>query len=717
MNTPYRITSKQYPARSTAPRAVLVIAVAFMGAFTLLFISDSAHAADASAAAVLKALSEAQSAGLCTSNTQQSGSDCTKIVTTCSASKWQQYISTHYRNSGGSINLTTAGSGGTALGRPLRDSEITPALSTMAQQLLRDHRTEPYGSTYSFTLNGTSYAALLAEHPTPAPPHPGIALYLAAGSGSGASGDALDYLRADWTQNSATPPGPVQQGTCYCACQEGSTISACQGKPNGFAVRAADQPLTRDQCAATCAPNAVADKCAGTLAPLASAATPVSSLLSDATCFTSAECADQGGTFEADADCKAGGRCIALEPVVKLNTPIGDVTEIQGIAQYIATVYRYLISIVAVVATIMFTYGAFYYLLGTAMPSLKRGRQIMMDAIIGLLLVLASSLILRTINPATMQLNAVKAYLVNTRQFVHTALCKDLPAQTKLADAGIRPTLRPYEQIPADAFTFSPARTACGSTYYVQGSTASSCDGSACPKSGEACVSCADSLAPGCSGKASDARVCDRVQFAGTIDFLDGKYPTGVDLLGVCNWAQNTDPYVVLSNIKVVKGSVKPQRVGRTAGPAQVTDEDETGRAGYRFAFVPADITNAEAACASGGGLRGFVLGLVYKESGVVLNSSYGTATDDVAVLSRTNCGNGRFDGYADGTASDTNDEARAIACGVAQGKFQASVGTFWTKEDMMAAAGGTTSVTCDFTLSESNAPEDPSAKMCPAAL
>lgn len=77
------------------------------------------------------------------------------------------------------------------------------------------------------------------------------------------------------------------------------------------------------------------------------------------------------------------------------------------LAQYIAGVYSYAISIAAVAATIMFVYGAFLYLLGGAIESIHSGKQIMKDAVVGLLLVLGANMILRTVNPATLSLAAL----------------------------------------------------------------------------------------------------------------------------------------------------------------------------------------------------------------------------------------------------------------------------------------------------------------------
>ena len=68
-------------------------------------------------------------------------------------------------------------------------------------------------------------------------------------------------------------------------------------------------------------------------------------------------------------------------------------------ASYINAIYRYLLSIVAIAATIMFIWGAFLYLVGSSMGNIAKGKSIMMDAVIGLMLLVGANLILRTLNP------------------------------------------------------------------------------------------------------------------------------------------------------------------------------------------------------------------------------------------------------------------------------------------------------------------------------
>lgn len=82
-----------------------------------------------------------------------------------------------------------------------------------------------------------------------------------------------------------------------------------------------------------------------------------------------------------------------------------DLTDL--FSTYLVAIFRYLISIVAVVTTIMFIYGAFRYLVGSSLGSVSRGKEIMVDAVIGMLLMLSATMILRTVNPALTTLKSL----------------------------------------------------------------------------------------------------------------------------------------------------------------------------------------------------------------------------------------------------------------------------------------------------------------------
>ncbi len=86
------------------------------------------------------------------------------------------------------------------------------------------------------------------------------------------------------------------------------------------------------------------------------------------------------------------------------------------LAQYISAGYRYLIGVGVIAAIIMVMYGGFRYMVGSAMGDVKRGKKIILDAVLGLVLILSAYLILQTVNPATLNLDAVRVPLVGQEE-------------------------------------------------------------------------------------------------------------------------------------------------------------------------------------------------------------------------------------------------------------------------------------------------------------
>lgn len=89
---------------------------------------------------------------------------------------------------------------------------------------------------------------------------------------------------------------------------------------------------------------------------------------------------------------------------LELSQPIGDVTVVSDLGNYIAVLFRYAIGLAGTAAVIMIVYGGFLYLLGSAVDDIGKGKQVIQDALLGLLLVLGSYMILATVNPNTLSL-------------------------------------------------------------------------------------------------------------------------------------------------------------------------------------------------------------------------------------------------------------------------------------------------------------------------
>lgn len=554
-------------------------------------------------------------------------------------------------------------------------------------------------------------------------------------SGNEPPDEILSFLRLDPEYRRLIPP--LNQAACYCECPTGATFPACEGKQVGTPFKIGSDLQTYEECTGLCANSKseiARSKCAGTLPSLTQADTSsvegkqainaaLRSADSQVVCFTQGECSENNGTWEAYDSCPSGkGRCYAPPPTVKLNTKIGGIAEIQGLGNYIIILFRYMLSIVVFLTTIMFTWGAFRYFVGSSVGGTSRGKTIMKDAIIGMILLLCSVTILRTINPATLRMDKIKVYMVNTQSYVQSQFCKDLSASTKLADAGVPPSLKDKSVIDKSvtAYSIAPKAAECGHEYYIKDSTANTtCEGLTCDQESEVCVSCITGEPEGCQNQKSKKKVCDKQIFAGSVRYQDGRYPMTAYLVGVCGYAQVNDPYSVnalsdVSNQLVEITDVSFDKIAGKSG-GSTTDVDVAGDAGYKFKFGSGDIQKAVSLCNQGGNsLRGFLLAIKYQDKGVALN--------DFALLSKQNC-NGSpdavYDGYASGNLG--SEIASAFLCGLRKKpspRFLASPETYWTQEELEAAVAGRHPQTCNFSLTAKSAPEDPGEKevYCPVS-
>ncbi len=86
----------------------------------------------------------------------------------------------------------------------------------------------------------------------------------------------------------------------------------------------------------------------------------------------------------------------------------GGYIETPFFAQYISAAYKLLISISAIAAAVMIVYGGFLYIFGAVSGKSAHGKTIIVNAVVGLVLVLGAYTILSAINPELTSLQALK---------------------------------------------------------------------------------------------------------------------------------------------------------------------------------------------------------------------------------------------------------------------------------------------------------------------
>jgi hypothetical protein len=97
---------------------------------------------------------------------------------------------------------------------------------------------------------------------------------------------------------------------------------------------------------------------------------------------------------------------------------VGSVISVPFLAQYISAIYIYLVGLAAVAAAIMIVYGGFLYIVGSSGVQVQQGKTVIVDAVIGLLLILGIYTILAVINPDLLKLNALNLPVVKSLYFV-----------------------------------------------------------------------------------------------------------------------------------------------------------------------------------------------------------------------------------------------------------------------------------------------------------
>lgn len=134
----------------------------------------------------------------------------------------------------------------------------------------------------------------------------------------------------------------------------------------------------------------------------------------------------------------------------------GNTVSIPFLAAYISAAYKYLMGVSIVAAAVAIVYGGFQYIIGSSMAKIGRAKEIISDAVIGLLLVLGIYTILATVNPATLNLQGLKVISIK-RIPLEVSYNNSL---TTTALTGTTPDA-PVNATPGLGTTDAPALTEC----------------------------------------------------------------------------------------------------------------------------------------------------------------------------------------------------------------------------------------------------------------
>ncbi len=472
----------------------------------------------------------------------------------------------------------------------------------------------------------------------------------------------------------------------------------------------------------------------------------------NALCFTREQCSspEYGGSADAfvpSTECREGkGKCLAPEAELELSSQILGVKTIKhGLREYLDLLIRYMLSIVTIVATIMFVWSGFRYIIASSMGSVKSAKETMINAVIGLLLSFGGFTLLNTLNPATTRLDRLSVYLINKQEYVEFEYCRDYKqAQPTTGDAAPPPLMFANVESSAGAISYNDAKftveqkdTMCNSEYYPVTGAGRTCRGVSCPESGQACLRCSEGLEE-CHGNEAGF-ACVKATIAGNIKFQDDREPIEVYAIAVC---ENFSPTQTFEQME--DQIPKVWKLDTVKGKSSVV---------YRYSGDTGDFNEIQAACNGKGGLRGILFGVVYKDTetsiaksaaegavagaeapalggatvGAVVGGATGAVTmSDIAIVTHQDCGtSGLYAAYLNGDANWTSTKMKnAIFCGSRvtpnqQGGKRSPKDTFmnpaafWSAAEVQAAFSGEADpIQCNFFLNNANAPSDPGTKL-----
>ncbi len=185
----------------------------------------------------------------------------------------------------------------------------------------------------------------------------------------------------------------------------------------------------------------------------------------NAQCWSSSDCMkytkDCRACFEERADIcgENRGYCYARPVPATLEISLGGLTDVYDPAQYISTLYQWMVSVTGILAGIMIMIGGLLYLTAGGAPDrVSNAKEYISSALVGLMLALTSYFILQTVNPALLSLKFPKVPLIQA-VVPPGEFCEDLAENpdiqitsstggTKCGDVGIPKSISGESNVP-----------------------------------------------------------------------------------------------------------------------------------------------------------------------------------------------------------------------------------------------------------------------------
>jgi len=258
-------------------------------------------------------------------------------------------------------------------------------------------------------------------------------------------------------------------------------------------------------------------------------------------------------------ECGTLGGCVPPGRA-QLSIAFNGKTEVKDLGEYFKLIYSYLVGIAGVIAAVLIVKGGFEYITaGGASDKISAAKKTIGSAVFGLLLVLASYMLLNTVNPDLVHLRLPNVYMVR-KIALGADWCKDADSSSdkKFADA----TSISYKDVvglPGNWNT-EKLKTTCGVDYWIPEGDGKMCKGESCEGkcSGKEPCACVPSSEKAAVNK--QKFVCDEVSIGGTINFAGKKNVDDLWLTVLC-----TDGSVQsIAKSVITKGSLFGDKTPKT---------------------------------------------------------------------------------------------------------------------------------------------------------
>ncbi len=310
---------------------------------------------------------------------------------------------------------------------------------------------------------------------------------------------------------------------------------------------------------------------------------------------------------ETDSEDRKLGFCL---PAGKTVTEItfGGRNTFLHLGDFIQYVFRYAIVLAGILATFVLIKSGFKWMISAGGDGISSAKESIGNALIGLTIAVGSYFILNLVNPYLVHLRLPQVWLIKEQNEV-PALCTQLKPGYKLAEAkkqGEQKSSADMEKkLTESQFGLTGQNAPCGADYFVQGQGTQTCQGTFCPEQGGTAYVCAPSAG---NPKLSS---CQPGSIAGMIVNSSVTADTPLNSLITEDWDW---PWVGSAGEDIEITRVCTDGTFEDIGSGTEAKNELNPRQHYILLVSGATINEAETACKTKGGLKGFVLNIEFNE-------------------------------------------------------------------------------------------------------